>query len=176
MQSTSECWGKAATAIPRHSLSVPVTSRQTERDRQTHRQSDRRDAIGWMDGRGDGSGGMDGQNEVSPYCVLTPSIHCPKGLRMAVYGAVRTTKYSGPGGIILVYIVLRFFIHLHDLRESLGKSWEFPCRPLAHQILGNSGGSEPMIGQNRRLVTIEPVEFWVTTGWSSRLQENYRSF
>ena len=175
MQSTSECWGKAATAIPRHSLSVPVTSRQTERDRQTHRQRDRRDAIGWMDGQGDGSGGMDGQNEVSPYCVLTPSIHCPKGLRMAVYGAVRTTKYSGPGGIILVYIVLGFSFISTTWERALERV-EFPCRPLAHQILGNSGGSEPMIGQNRCLVTIEPVEFWVTTGWSSRLQENYRSF
>ena len=30
--------------------------------------------------------------------------------------------------------------------------------------------------ENRQLVTYEPVRVWEMTGWSSRLQENYRSF
>ena len=33
-----------------------------------------------------------------------------------------------------------------------------------------------MIGENRQLVTNEPVEFWEITGWRSRLHEHYRSF
>ena len=41
--------------------------------------------------------------------------------------------------------------------------------------LGNSG--RPVIGENRQLVTDEPVEFEkVSVEGSSRLQENHRSF
>ena len=33
-----------------------------------------------------------------------------------------------------------------------------------------------LLGKKLRLVTDEPVDFWEITGWSWRLQENYRSF
>ena len=57
-------------------------------------------------------------------------------------------------------------LHLHHGRRPL-------CLPgcKIHERLG-----WPMIVENQRLVANEPAELWEITGWSSRLQEKYRSY